>query len=115
VEKGRGNRIPHRAHIDAARVDQNDVRLLARRQRPDAIIKTQHARTVANGARHPMRLNSIRSKTSGPVCANKLAISVFDTYEQIVEACCQAWNFFANNPKAICTVASREYAKMVNP
>jgi len=47
--------------------------------------------------------------------ANKLAISVFDTYEQIVEACCQAWNFFANDPKAICSIAPREYAKTVNP
>ena len=47
--------------------------------------------------------------------ANKLAISVFDTYEQIVEACCQAWNFFANDPEAIRSIASREYAKTVNP
>ena len=46
--------------------------------------------------------------------ARKLAISVFDTCEQIVEACCQAWNFFANDPRAIRPVTSREYAKTVN-
>ena len=29
--------------------------------------------------------------------ANKLAISIFDTYEDIVEACCDACNFFADD------------------
>ena len=33
--------------------------------------------------------------------ANKLAISVFDNYEQIVDRCCEAWNFFANDKTAI--------------
>lgn len=46
--------------------------------------------------------------------ANKLAISVFDTYEQIVENCCDAWNFFANNKEAVRSIASREYAKTVS-
>jgi len=47
--------------------------------------------------------------------ADKLAISVFDTCEQIVDACCQAWNFFANDPEAINSITSREYAETVNP
>ncbi len=29
--------------------------------------------------------------------ANKLAISVFSSYDTIVDACCAAWNFFANS------------------
>ena len=33
--------------------------------------------------------------------ANKLAITVFNTYDAIVDACCKVWNFFANDPKAI--------------
>ncbi len=29
--------------------------------------------------------------------SNKPAVSVFDTYEEILEKCAQAWNFFAND------------------
>ena len=52
-----------------------------------------------------------------PAClrANQLAIPVFDTHEQIVEACCQAWNIPANDPEAIHPVTSRECAKTVTP
>lgn len=45
---------------------------------------------------------------------NKLAITVFDTYEQIVDVCCDAWNFFAKDPDAIRSIATRDYAKTVN-
>ena len=44
--------------------------------------------------------------------ANKLAITVFDTYDDIVDACCKAWNFLANDPKAIASITSREWAKV---
>jgi hypothetical protein len=44
--------------------------------------------------------------------ANKLAITVFNTYEEIVDACCNAWNFLANDPKAIASITSREWAKV---
>ena len=43
--------------------------------------------------------------------ANKLAITVFNTYEEIVDACCKAWNFFANDPKAIASIPSRTWAE----
>lgn len=46
--------------------------------------------------------------------ANKLAISVFDTYDQIVDRCCDAWNFFANDKKAVRSITAREYAKTVS-
>lgn len=46
--------------------------------------------------------------------ANKLAITVFDTYEQIVEKCCQAWNFFAEDTERVQSVTTREYAKTIN-
>ena len=46
--------------------------------------------------------------------ANKLAISVFDTYDEIVDRCCEAWNFFANDQKAVRSITSRKYAKTVN-
>ncbi len=43
--------------------------------------------------------------------ANKLAISVFDNYEQIVDRCCEAWNFFANDKIAITSITTRQWAK----
>ena len=44
--------------------------------------------------------------------ANKLANSVFNTYDDIVDACCTAWNFFANDPEAISSITSRSWAKV---
>ena len=44
--------------------------------------------------------------------ANKPAITVFDTCDDIVEACCTAWNFFANDPKAIASITSRSWAEV---
>jgi len=46
--------------------------------------------------------------------ANKLAISVFETYDQIVDACGEAWNFLARDPGTIWSIATRDYAKPVN-
>ena len=42
--------------------------------------------------------------------ANKLAITVFDSYDDIVTACCSAWNRFATDPKAIASITSRTWA-----
>ena len=44
--------------------------------------------------------------------ANKLAISVFESYDDIVDACCNAWNFFANDHKAIASITSRSWAEV---
>ena len=44
--------------------------------------------------------------------ANKLAITVFDSYDDIVTACCSASNFFATNPKAIASITSRTWAEV---
>jgi len=46
--------------------------------------------------------------------ANKLAISVFDTYDDILDACCKAWNFFANDKHRVKSVTSRDWIKTVN-
>lgn len=46
--------------------------------------------------------------------ANCLAISVFDTYDDIVARCCDAWNFFANDQERVRSISDREYAKAVN-
>ena len=44
--------------------------------------------------------------------ANKLAFTVFDSYHDIVTACCSAWNFFATDPKAIASITSRTWAEV---
>lgn len=43
---------------------------------------------------------------------NKLAISVFDGYEHIVDACCRAWNFFANDKPTVASVTTRSWAQV---
>ncbi len=42
--------------------------------------------------------------------ANKLAITVFDSYAEIVDKCCDAWNFFADDPDRVTSIASRSWA-----
>ena len=41
--------------------------------------------------------------------ANKLAISVFDSYEDILNKCQNAWNFFANDPDRITSITRRNW------
>jgi len=45
--------------------------------------------------------------------ANRLAISVFETCEEIVTRCCEAWNFFANDIATVRSITNRDYAKAV--
>ena len=45
--------------------------------------------------------------------ANKLALSVFDTYEEILQKCAEAWNFFANDPGRIMSVTKRDWATVI--
>jgi hypothetical protein len=42
--------------------------------------------------------------------SNWLAISVFDDYDAIVEACCAAWNRFAQDPDTVTSITSRSWA-----
>ena len=44
--------------------------------------------------------------------ANWLAISVFDDYPAIVDACCTAWNRVADDPKTITSITDREWAQV---
>ena len=41
------------------------------------------------------------------------AISVFETYDEIVTQCCDAWNFFAGDIEAVRSITTRDYAKAV--
>jgi transposase len=44
--------------------------------------------------------------------ANKLAITVFDSYDEIVDKCYEAWNFFASSPEIVTSITSREWTKV---
>lgn len=44
--------------------------------------------------------------------ANKLAITVFDGYADIVNKCCDAWNFFASDPEKVASITKRSWAKV---
>jgi hypothetical protein len=44
--------------------------------------------------------------------ANWLAISVFDDYPTIVDACCAAWNRFADDPKTVTSITDRLWAQV---
>ena len=44
--------------------------------------------------------------------ANWLAISVFDDYDAIVDACCDAWNRLADNPDIVSSITARQWAKI---
>ncbi len=46
---------------------------------------------------------------------NYLANRVYETYTDIVDACCDAWNALTATPKAIERIASRKWAEAVNP
>ena len=41
---------------------------------------------------------------------NKLCALVWDTYDDIVEACRQAWLFLVNDPERIRSIGSRDWA-----
>jgi hypothetical protein len=42
---------------------------------------------------------------------NKLANRLYETYEDIVEACCDAWNSLMAMPDRIASIAARSWAK----
>ena len=44
--------------------------------------------------------------------ANWLAISVFDDYPAIVDACCTAWNHFAQRHDIVSSITSRQWAEV---
>ncbi len=43
---------------------------------------------------------------------NKLAIHIYETYDAIVQACCQAWNDLMETPDRIVSLTSRHWAKV---
>ena len=44
--------------------------------------------------------------------SNKLSNRVFDSYDAIVDACCDAWNWLIAQPNCIAAIAARPYAQV---
>lgn len=96
------------------------------------IVKGAHAILVLDGAgwhgskalRIPQNITLLPLPPYAPVLnpienvwayirANRLAISVFETCDEIVTRCCDAWNFFANDIATVQSITNRDYAKAV--
>ena len=43
---------------------------------------------------------------------NKLANRVYETYDDILEACCQAWNDFLAMPTRLASITERDWARV---
>lgn len=43
---------------------------------------------------------------------NKLAHRLYETDEDIVEACCEAWNFLIASPETITSIETRKWANV---
>jgi hypothetical protein len=44
--------------------------------------------------------------------SNQLSITVWETTEQIIDACCRAWNALIHEPGRIASIASRNWAQV---
>jgi DDE superfamily endonuclease len=44
---------------------------------------------------------------------NQLSLTVWDSYEQIVETCCRAWDALMQQPERIASIATRDWAEQV--
>jgi len=45
---------------------------------------------------------------------NKLSIRIFDSYDDIVDACCDAWNDLIAAPERIASIAKRPWASVTH-
>ncbi len=43
---------------------------------------------------------------------NQLANTLFNGYAEIVDTCCEAWNFFATDIAAVASITSRQWAQV---
>ena len=44
---------------------------------------------------------------------NKLAITVFDSYDHILDKACNAWTFFADDQDRIASITTRSWATVI--
>ena len=46
--------------------------------------------------------------------ANKLSMAVWDSYDAIVEACCNAWNWLIADPQRVVSITQRKWAQVID-
>jgi hypothetical protein len=73
---------------------------------------TKQMPSPSNGVQ--TRTKSLLPEIEGSNCSNQSTSSIFETYDQVVEACCEAWNFLARDLGTIRSIATRDYAKPNN-
>ncbi len=44
--------------------------------------------------------------------SNKVSNRVFDTYDTIVDACCDAWNWFTAQPERVTSIGTRRWTQV---
>lgn len=45
--------------------------------------------------------------------ANQLSMIVWDGYDAVVDACCNAWNWLMNDPDRIASITTRQWAQVI--
>ena len=58
---------------------------------------------------YPLELNPVESVWEY-LRGNKLAITVFESYDDIVDRSCASWRFFAGDPEHVVSITSRAWA-----
>jgi hypothetical protein len=58
----------------------------------------------------PAPPNSTRSRTSGSISANWLSNRLFETYDAIIDAACEAWMKLIDMPETLTSIGMREWA-----
>jgi len=71
----------------------------------------EHISTKAGAIPRPPELNPAENVWEY-LRKNKLANRLYETYEDIVEACCDAWNTLMAMPDRIASIAARTWAKV---
>jgi hypothetical protein len=82
---------------------------------PDGGVRTQldvgdRDRCVPEAVSWNRTRSDCRRFSVPPSVADKLAITVFDGYEDIVDKACTAWNFFADDPHRVASITTRSWA-----
>ena len=80
---------------------------------PGKRLRTPHNITLLRLPPYSPELNPLE-KVWDYLRANKLSRRAWDSYEDIVQACKNAWHFLINDPERINSIAHRSWAS-VNP
>ncbi len=109
----------HANHVDASRRDQPSDR----REAHAALVLDGAGRHVAADLAVPDNITLVPLPPFAPelnpienvwehLRGNKLSITVYDSYEHIVDRACEAWMFFANDKDRVVSITTRQWAQV---